>query len=216
MELARSWFTAAAPAVPGEMRQLLATHPLTQEAVFTDGWPELKTRLPFPGEGRNHDLVLVGKAAGGTILCSVEGKVDETMGPEIGAYWRKSKRAGSSRAWRRIDALLASAFGVDARATEPPRSTLPYQLLTALVGTAIEASNRSCALGVLCVHEFVTESAKPELVEKNARDYGAFMEALGVAKSTTGVLSGPFDIRIPGSPTVIPTFVGKAQFRWAR
>jgi hypothetical protein len=85
-----------------------------------------------------------------------------------------------------------------------------------LVGTAIEASNRSCALAVLCVHEFITESAKRELLERNARDYAAFVKALGVAKPTVGVLHGPFQVGIPGNSMVITTLVGKTQFKWAR
>lgn len=175
----RAWFTSPVPLVPQEMAELLLSHALTRDSAFSEGWPELKTPLPFPGEGRNHDLVLVGEAGGTRFLCSVESKVDETMGPEIGAYWRKSKRAASSRAWRRIDTLLASAFGVRAQAVEEPWSSLPYQMLTALVGTAIEASRRSCSLAAVCVHEFVTESAKPELLNRNGQDYRAFLRALG-------------------------------------
>jgi len=216
MELARAWFTSPVPLVPQEMAALLHSHPLTRDAAFSEGWPELKTPLPFPGEGRNHDMVLVGEASGVRLLCSVEGKVDETMGPEIGAYWHKSKRATSSRAWRRIDVLLAAAFGASARAVESPWSRLPYQMLTALVGTAIEASTRSCALGVVCLHEFVTESAKPELLKRNGQDYGAFLKALGVSKPAAGALYGPFKIKVPGKRPVVPVLVGKAQFKWAR
>jgi hypothetical protein len=149
-------------------------------------------------------------------LCSVEGKVDETMGPEIARYWRQSKRTPPSRAWRRIDALLTSAFGAGAHALEWPWSGLPYQMLTAVVGTAIEASLRSCALALVCVHELVTESAKPDLVKKNAQDYSAFPGALGVTKPATGALYGPFDVGIPGGTTAMPVLIGKIQFRWAR
>src|SRR3990172_800679 len=103
MELARAWFTAPVPIVPTEIANLLASHPLTTGALLREGWPELRTPLPYPGEGRNHDLVLVGQAGEQPILVSVEAKVDETMGPEVGAYWRKSGRTAGSRAWRRID-----------------------------------------------------------------------------------------------------------------
>jgi hypothetical protein len=216
MELARAWFTSTTPVVPSELSALLRGNPLTQSVSFTDGWPELKTPLPFPGEGRNHDLVLVGEVNGKSFMCAIEGKVDETMGPPIGSYWRKSKRSGASRAWRRIDALLASAFGPDAQATRPPWADLPYQMLTALVGTAIEASNRSCSLALVCLHEFVTESARPQLLRRNAEDYGAFLKALGVSRPAPGVSYGPFTVQLPGEAGAVQVLVGKVQFKWAR
>lgn len=216
MELARAWFTSATPVVPPEVCGLLLDNPLTRDSLFTDGWPELETRLPFPGEGRNHDLVLVGEAGGKGFLCAIEGKVDETMGPTIGSYWRKSKRTGVSNAWRRIDELLLSAFGPEAQATAQPWADLPYQMLTALVGTAIEASRRSCVLAMVCVHEFVTESARPERLHKNAEDYRLFLVALGVSHPVIGKSYGPFSVRVPGASTAIPVLIGKVQFNWAR
>lgn len=111
MELARAWFTSPVPVMPQEIDALLESHPLTRNIVVTRGWPERVTALPYPGEGRNHDLVLLGEADGKPVLLAVEAKVDETMGPSIGKYWRKSKSTLRSGAWRRIDALLDSVFG---------------------------------------------------------------------------------------------------------
>lgn len=214
MELARAWFTAPAPTVPAEISNLFASHPRTVGALLKEGWPELKTSLPYPGEGRNHDLVLVGQVGEQAILVSVEAKVDETMGPPVGVYWRKSKRSPGSRAWRRIDALLAAAFGAEAVAVEEPWSGLPYQMLTALVATSIEAAYRSCSLAVFCLHEFVTESAKPAFLRRNDSEFRAFLGALGVTKPATSHLHGPFNVATPGTSSTIPVLVGKAQFRW--
>jgi hypothetical protein len=214
MELARAWFTSSVPVVPAQVSALLDSHPLTHQAVFDEGWPELKTRLPFPGEGRNHDLVLVGRAQAARLLLAVEGKVDETMGPAVGPYWQKSKRTAGSRAWRRIDALLLATFGADAVAVEEPWNSLPYQMLTALVGTAIEASNRSCSVAALCVQEFITESAKRRLLMRNSADFSAFLAALQVSNAAPGTLYGPFDICIPGSSMTMPVLLGKTVFKW--
>ena len=214
MELARSWFTSPVPVVPSEIADLLRSHRLTREAILQDGWPELKTPLPYPGEGRNHDLVVVGEVRGQPMLLTVEGKVDETMGPAVGTYWRKSNRVSNSRAWRRIDALLSAAFGAEAVAIEEPWRSLPYQLLTATVGTAIEASTRSCAMAVLCVHEFVTESAKPDFLARNAADFRAFLRALGQPGASPAHLYGPFTVAVPGTSRTMPVLIGKAQYRW--
>lgn len=215
MELARAWFTSPVPIVPAEVAELLASHNLTRGAVIEEAWPELKTPLPYPGEGRNHDLVAIGKVGDTRLLLAVEGKVDETMGPTIGTYWRKSKRTYGSRAWRRIDALLAAAFGSDTDALRDPWQGLPYQMLTALVGTAIEAANRSCAIGVLCVHEFVTESATAKKLALNSADFRNFVEACGLPKPATGVLYGPVKVCLPGTAAIFPVLIGKVQYRWA-
>lgn len=81
MELARAWFTYPIPVIPVEIDALLQSNALTHNLVLQMGWPKLKTPLPFPGEGRNHDRVMLGEANGKSVLLAVEGKVDETMGP---------------------------------------------------------------------------------------------------------------------------------------
>lgn len=214
MELARAWFTSPFPVIPPEIATLLQTNPLTESLVLRMGWPERKTALPFSGEGRNHDLVMLGEANGKSILLAVEGKVDESMGPPIGRYWRKSKDTSDSRAWRRIDALLESVFGSTASAADKPWNSLPYQMLTATVGTAIEASRSNCELGVLCVHEFVTESAKQRLLDHNETEFKSFLGALGQRKPAMGRLYGPFDISTSQNAPPVSVLIGKAQYRW--
>lgn len=214
MELARTWFTAPAPTVPPEMSAILESRPETAGAVLEQGWPELQTLLPEKGEGRNHDLVLVGRNTRGKLLIAVEAKVDETMGPQISRYWKQSKRTQGSYAWRRIDTLLKCAFGESATALAEPWASLPYQLLTALAGTAIEAHRRDCPTGVLILHEFVTHSAKEDLLQENATAFRLFLNALGSRRSKTGVLEGPFQVNIPSITVRVPVLIGKVQYRW--
>jgi hypothetical protein len=139
MELARAWFTAPAPVVPPELAALLASRSETADIVLSEGWPELITQLPERGEGRNHDLVLLGTGTEGSVLVAIEAKVDESMGPSIGEYRRASKGVSNvsgdaaapleqapsraqraSFAWRRIDTLLQCVFGDTADATKEP------------------------------------------------------------------------------------------------
>ena len=86
-------------------------------------------------------------------------------------------------------------------------------MLTALAGTAIEASKRKCDIAVLIVHEFKTESAKTDLLRKNAAEYAAFLRALGVQKPAAAQLYGPFPIKADGHD--VPVLVGKVQYKWA-
>jgi len=214
MELARAWFTSPVPVVPPEVAALLDSHSLTRGTVLSQAWPELKTPLPFPGESRNHDLVVLGEVRGHPLLLTVEGKVDETMGPRVGTYWKKSRETPRSRAWRRVDALLGAAFGPVASATDLPWRALPYQMLTALVGTAIEADKRSCAIAVVCVHEFITESATEDALNRNTVDFRAFLAALNQPKVSAGTLYGPFTVEVPRTGRQMPVLLGKAQYRW--
>jgi hypothetical protein len=214
MELARAWFTSPHPIMPPEIVALLNSHGRTHGAVLEEGWPELQTPLPERGEGRNHDLVLLGNTTKERLLVAIEGKVDETMGPQIGTYWRRSKEAQrESFAWRRIETLLESAFGSRARPDLSPWRELPYQMLTALVGTALETANRNADVGVLVIHEFVTESAKPKQLDKNANEFAAFFRALGIAEPRIGELYGPYQVGTPAPDRTIPLLVGKAQYR---
>ena len=216
MELARAWFTAPAPTVPAELAALLASRSETADVVLEQGWPEFETKLPERGEGRNHDLVLLGRGSKGRVLVTVEAKVDETMGPSIATYWRASKRNKEvSFAWRRIDALLKCAFGETAAATEEPWGSLPYQLLTALVGTAVEAKRRECPQAILILHEFITESAVDKRLRENAAGFDAFLRSLdGRATRKPGVLYGPYAVTFPNSTRQIPVLIGKAEYRW--
>jgi hypothetical protein len=215
MELARAWFTSPVPVIPPEIEALLASRPETADARLTDGWPELSTKLPERGEGRNHDLVLRGRCASGELLVAVEAKVDESLGPPIGEYSQKSKNTKGSRAFVRIDALLAMAFGHSANPNRAPWSGLQYQLLTALCGTAIEAGSRNCDVAVLIVHEFRTASAAAEKLAENSEHFADFLRALGGPAVSNEALHGPFMVApSPSSTAAITVFVGKATYDW--
>jgi hypothetical protein len=215
MELARAWFTSATPVVPNEIAALLDSRPETASAVIHEGWPELVTSLPESGEGRNHDLVVVGTAAGKSFLVAIETKVDEALGPSVQTYWKRSKAKDRSFAWRRIDKLVTSVFGPTASPNRKPWSTLRYQLLTAVVGTALEARSRKCETAALIFHEFVTESATSRGLTQNGTAFSALLSALGADGIASGVLYGPFQITV-ADMSRIPVFVGKAEYTWIR
>jgi hypothetical protein len=182
MELARAWLDDGhGPTVPAEVAELLESHDVTRWFVPERGIPEWVTTLDdFAGEHRNHDLVVIGEAAGGRTLLAVEAKADESYGDyTVDRYLRMCRKrevervkkvteaiaAGKrpprpSNAAARIKQLCAALFG-------PPRSRiedvaevakpLRYQLITALAGALIEARERGCEQAVLIVHEFVSD-----------------------------------------------------------
>jgi hypothetical protein len=219
MELARAWFVSPSPRCPDELVDLLATHPLTSNAVISEGVPEHVTKLPEHGEGRNHDLVLLGHAASRSILISVEAKVDEPFGETIGAYLTKLRRLSRrTRAPQRIEKLVSMVFGPSANPDSTPWFGLRYQLLTAVAGTAIEASLRDADIAAFVVHEFRTERVNPAKSSINAADFRAFVAALvGLPEKeiVDGQLYGPAAIVLEAqSAKIREIFIGKAVCTW--
>ncbi|MFZ5818115.1 MAG: DUF6946 family protein [Bacillota bacterium] len=215
MALAQAWFPGPGPVCPREVRELLASRPETAGVALTEGWPEYVTPLPERGEGRNHDLLLVGENAGRAVVVSVEAKVDEPFGDRIGDYWRSARQSRTpTRAPERIQALLRLVFGPDARPDAEPWAPLRYQLLTMIAGTAIEAKRREAPEAIALIHEFRTTSASPEKLETNSRDFDAFMSVLlapGNVRVTPGQLHGPVVLKgEPHLPHPITLYVGKA------
>ena len=220
MELARGWFTSPVPVCPPEVRSLLESHPVSVGTVLTEGWPEHVTALPERGEGRNHDLLLVGYREGSSVVVSVEAKVDEQFGERIGDYWHRARKFKKpTRAPERIEALLSLVFGSDARPDTNPWTSLRYQLLTAVAGTAIEAAQREADTAVLIVHEFLTHSANAAKVAENAQDLSDFVSVL-LSENAVSVQPG----RLYGPTVLLPDknldravnmYVGKAVFCWS-
>lgn len=219
MELARAWFVSPLPLCPREIADLLASHPRTRGVTLVEGVPEYVTALPERGEGRNHDLLLLGRGASGSVVVSVEAKVDEPFGQTIGSYWDTGRRSAEpTRAPERIEALLAMVFGPGARPDADPWRKLRYQLLTGVAGAAIEASRRQADTAVVVVHEFRTESADAKNVALNAEDLRTFVGvllSLQAGDIVDGRLYGP--VGLPSSKHLaraVDLFIGKAVFDW--
>lgn len=219
MELARAWFVSPVPVCPREIVDLLASHPRTAGLTLDEGIPEYVTSLPERGEGRNHDLLLSGHSDSGSVVMSVEAKVDEPFGETIGTYWNKGRQSATpTRAPERIEALLSMAFGAAARPDAPPWCALRYQLLTAITGTAIEAARRQVATAVVVIHEFRTEDLNDENVHANSGDFQAFVGALlnlPASAVGSGRLHGPVNLK-PGEhlERAVDVLIGKAVFDW--
>jgi hypothetical protein len=204
MEVARAWVGTGVPAMPSELTRLLDSNGLTRGFVCEEVYPEHVTRLDeFRGEHRNHDLVLVGSAAGRTTVIGVEGKNDENFGQLVGAYHAdKAVGAAPSKVPERIERLVETLFGPGIK----PAALLRYQLLTASVGTLIEAKARGAEQAVLVVHVFRSLSSKPASLAGNAEDYAAFVRAFDpAAAAEDGAMAGPFVV--PGSE--LPLLIGK-------
>ena len=125
----------------------------------------------------------------------------------------------------RLEDLLECVWGV--RQLTGSLSGLRYQLLHALVGTAIqtlidteETAESSCGTGVLLIHVFETCLTEKHKLEENQRDLERFGHALpNMTIPATGIapgrLYGPAAVTVPadfsplGCPTLVNVFLGK-------
>lgn len=214
MALAQAWFSGPSPTCPPVLNQILLGRPETAGIELTEGWPEYVTPLPERGEGRNHDLLLLGHNAADRVVISIEAKVDEPFGAEIGYYWYHANQSQApTRAPERMQALLAMVFGSVALPDAEPWSGLRYQLLTMIAGAAIEAARRRADTAVCVVHEFRTALWSANLGEFNDRDFDNFMSVLLSQRNfrvVPGCLYGPVVLAAgPHLPQPITLFVGK-------
>jgi hypothetical protein len=210
-ELAKAWFRTGVAAVPEELVRLFDSHELTRQLVVESVTPECVTVLDdFPGENRNHDLVLSGRSGARRVVVGIEGKADEAFGEVLGTYY-DSKQGTRSNVPRRIEQLVGALFG--SGGSEWRR--LRYQLVHGCAATLIEANLRQADVAVFLVHEFLIPGAtKPKTVKQNSEDWATFLRALDPSGDLLrpGGMSGPF--KVPGGgrvPGTVPLLVGKVS-----
>lgn len=212
-ELAKAWFKSGTCAIPEELSGLLDSNPITKGFVPELGVAELIVELDDckPGNTRNTDLFLMGKARGLPIAVSIEAKADEPFGEMVGKHREQAlRKSARSKVPRRIELLLQQMFG------RPPgvsSDELPYQLLHASAASLIEAANREAQAAVFVVHEFLSQELDPEKVEHNARGFSSFVRffpELSASEPLHGELLGP--VRVPGGkfvPADVDLLIGK-------
>ncbi|WP_134703794.1 hypothetical protein [Ammoniphilus sp. YIM 78166] len=168
-EFAKAWFRTGKAHLPDELLTLLESHQVTRRLEVEEAIPEKKTVLDnFRGNGRNHDMILIGKTQQDRIVISIEAKTDEPFGELIGKYLVRVKSNSRSS---RINQLSLAVFG------HTEVSNLRYQLLHAMAGTLIEAKKYGATQAILIVHELVT-GKKGNRAKRNDKDLSDFINAL--------------------------------------
>jgi hypothetical protein len=214
MELARSW--------TGD-QGLEALRLLLDEVTGTAGF-EVRRGIAgaqtsfdeFRGS-RTHDLLLVGEAAGGTTVVSIEGRVDEGFGQTVeqyrGAGRRRIGRNQPTNALDRLQGLTYAIAGWEAGAA-PRRLELPFQLFTAVAGAVAAAVDQEADQAVLCIHELTpkrTDEQKREQNERKLRDFIHVVFGEVVIGDDPSWIVGPLKLR-GGSeriPAGIPLYIAK-------
>ena len=162
-ELAK-YMTKNFPSVPAEIENAIKTIVFANAEFDWDA--EYVTKLPGRGEGRNHDAILFNN----DIVITIEAKADETLGNLI----EDEIKNASVNKLHRITSLLEHIF----KGGFKDYQKLRYQLLTASVGTMLEAQNKKCKTAVLIVLVFKSNGkVTEENLAANHKDIEAFLGA---------------------------------------
>lgn len=218
-ELAAAWCGQGSGAiVPEEILRLLDSHPDTRGVQLVVGTPEHRIAIDdLRGETRNADIALHARHGDAAVAITVEAKVDEPYGPEIGkrlADVVEQKLLGKrSNAAARVETLAAALLPPWRRGL-PHLAELRYQLLTATAGTLAFAGEIGARSAILVIHEFVTDRASDDRRRDNQRALDLFSQRVSsgdVKEVRPGELVGP--LQPPGAPLFLapPVFyLGKA------
>jgi hypothetical protein len=189
-----------------------------------EGYAELKTKLRGERGGeRNHDLLLVGRTPSEKVVLGVEGKADETFDRTLAERWEEARKTIEEKKeptnWpKRLGRLAPALLGVEATMPDgslnPSIAEVPYQLLSALAGTLIEAEDREAQLAILVAHTFRTAKTTDERIAANHEALADFI-ARFADESTNEIgeeqLYGPFQAHdVPSSriPSSIEFLIG--------
>jgi hypothetical protein len=230
-ELGRSWTARGEPTLPCELMDLLDSHEGTRRIVILSGITQHETTLPFGTHGpRCHDLVLRGEQDGRAVTVCIEAKADESFGGKVTEELRNARKRPVTKFPERLDWLTRWWLGLPAFKDEQflvlsdVVGNLPYQLLSAIGGTLLEARLQRAYKAVFMVHEFRTMSTVDAKLDDNAKALNGFLHLLlstnhgrvDELELASGHIVGP--ITITDRPVAamkvsydIPLFVGKIR-----
>ena len=137
--------------------------------------PEANTVLPCKGNGRNHDLLMIGE----DFVVGIEAKVSEPFGEEISTELIEA----SDNKKGRIDKLANELFGCKINEVKDGLE-LRYQLLTGVYGTLLEAENnkKSKALFLVIVFTDGITSEDENAVNRNNDDFKNFCKCINLSE----------------------------------
>ena len=151
--------------------------------------PEANTVLPCKGNGRNHDLLMIGE----DFVVGIEAKVSESFGEEISTELIEA----SDNKKGRIDKLANELFGCKINEVKDGLK-LRYQLLTGVYGTLLEAENnqKSKALFLVVVFTDGLTSEDENAVNRNNDDFKNFCQQIGLSAEGGTICKSNVDLTI--------------------
>jgi hypothetical protein len=165
------------------------------------------------------------------VTVCIEAKADEPFGGTVERELSNARQRPATRFKARLDWLTRSLLGIPAFQDDQGSvlsdliSKLPYQLLSGIAGTLLEAELQGAVKAIFLVHEFRTKKTANKKIQANANALNSFLRLFqsmnrGSSEDLTlevGHIVGPISIadrpvtRPPKIPRNIPLFVGKLR-----
>lgn len=151
--------------------------------------PEANTVLPCKGNGRNHDLLMIGE----DFVVGIEAKVSEPFGEEISTELIEA----SDNKKGRIDKLANELFGCKINEIKDGLE-LRYQLLTGVYGTLREAENNKKSKALFLVIVFTDGITREDenAVNRNNDDFKNFCQQIGLSAEGGTICKSNVDLTI--------------------
>ncbi|MDD4154074.1 MAG: hypothetical protein PHT30_01510 [Bacilli bacterium] len=161
-ELAR-YMTGNLPNIPEGLRAILSKYSSVEDVTVAPEYvTNLKTKGFGSGEGRNHDALIVTPEA----VFGVEAKADE----DLSKYYSKINIYDTPNHMARYLEMYKALFD------DPIDGMVRYQLVSASIGTILEAIQRKKGIAILLIITFLKEHHyKERKVTKNLDDIGYFI-----------------------------------------
>ena len=173
--------------LPQELEVLLIKIGCRPSGEF-QGEPEAITGLKSRGQGRTHDLLLVKE---NEVVVGIEAKVEEPLDEPVYKIVEKLIMKNPEDAkgkYERLKYLYKCIYD-----SEIDNTYLQYQLLTATVGTLLEAEKAGAKKAVLAVITFISSLGyMSNSMKKNKDDLNYFISTISKYKKSDGFY------RLPG------------------
>ena len=166
--------------IPEEIKNILQKNGLYTADDFKV-YPEFGTSLNkngfYKGNGRQHDALMVSEL--NSLVVGIEAKVDERFDNVVSKWLTliKSKSGSNANKIDRADAFARAIFGEDK--SHQDILELHYQLLSATIGTLLEAKKHSSKNAMLLILVIKKDGCyKEKEVEKNEKAYQLYLDML--------------------------------------
>lgn len=186
--LAHCW--ESADGFPPEVSSAFAaaTDPELKQVVPLLAVPEFKVALPGGNRASQNDIFVLARSALGPVSIMVEGKVNESFGPQL-SEWQAEASPGKTE---RLEYLLRTL-----RMAQQPAGSVRYQLLHRAASTLITGEQYRAVAAVLLVHSFSEQRT-------GWSDYEAFARLYGVKADVARVQLLSKETRVPLFSAWIP------------
>lgn len=181
LELA-NYFTAYGGNLPPEIEDTLRRNKIKVFSFQCE--PECVTSFPAKsygtGTGRHHDLLMVGKDC----VVGIEAKATETLDLYV-----DEKHKGTTNHKARYDGIAKDLFGKTVAELGDIR--VRYQLMSATIGTLIEAKKRNLSKAEVLVILFSSDITTREHIDNTKNDMDTFISLL--ERNKDGSYRTPYD-----------------------